>query len=421
MRRSRFLPVLVLLALLLLSAGIATVAGRQVTPFLDKQENEAFTLRAKTIGSTLSRNDLFDCSTYVPDTHPLLPIEQQIFHVVRDIKVTPDDGKDYLGAVWSPSGDAMVFVAPTGDHRDILNSDALPSDEDTQLVAISKNELVLYFPDRNTWKQITSDGARPTWSTDARSIYYMAGTDLMKFDISTQAATYTGLRAPNTGVGLLVSRPLSDGRLLAPRQPHAPLEVQGGEMPAWGPIEVAVSDYVLLSPQGDQIVVAYGANTWKGQFVPALTVIYHPNGEVTPLLKNCQASAIEMVWSPDRNRVAYPVRAQRSEIRIYDVRSGQTQVLVRLDTPDLLSGLSWSPDSRYLAFTLGDDRVTPRSIWLVSTDGTTRQRLMAGGLLPNWSPDGEHILYARPGTTRLLDWYLLELSPAIQIEGEQRK
>lgn len=407
MNKLKLVPVFVLMVLLL--SAIIVAMSQAAGPIQSKQGSETFALRARTVHAALSRNDLFDCATYLPDVSPVLPVEQQIFHIVQDITVTPDDGKEYLGAVWSPNGEAMVFVVPTGGHRDIPDDDRLASDEEIRLVAVSKNELILHFPSHDTWEQITSDGVRPTWSADGQSIYYMTGTDLMKFDVGTRTAIYTGLSAPNTGVGLLLSQPLPDGRLLAPRQPHAPMEIFGGKTSDSFRIEVADSDYLIPSPRGDQIVAAYGANTWKGQFVPAVTVLHHLNGEATPLLKNCQFSAIEMVWSPTGGQIAYPVYAERSEIRIYDVRSGQTRVLVRFETNDLLSGLSWSPDGKYLAFTHGDDRSTPRSIWIVSTDGMVRQRL-CNGLLPNWSPDGRHILYARPGTDRLLDWYLLEVA-----------
>jgi len=382
-------------------------------------EGEAFGMREETVQVALAQNNLFDCATYVPDISPILPPEQQIFRIVRDNRITSDDGKEYLGAVWSPHGDALAFVAPTDGHRDILDDDALPSDEQVRLVAVSKNELMLYWPAWGTWEQITPDGARPMWSADGQGIYYMAGTDLMRFDLDTKTTRYTGMSVPHTSVGLLFSQPLLDGRLFAPRQPHAPLEIQGGQTPATlSQIGIAESDHVLLSPRADQAIVAYGANTWKGQFAPAVTVLYRSNGRVTPMMRNCQYSAIEMVWSPDGGQIAYPVHAERSEIRIYDVTSGQARTLVRLDSIDLLSGLSWSPDGKYLAFTQGDDRSTPRSIWVVSTDGAMRQRLVEGGLLPNWSPDGQHILYARPGNGRLLDWYLLKVQPAANIEGE---
>src|SRR5262249_31633263 len=145
---------------------------------------------------------------------------------------------------------------------------------------------------------------------------------------------------------------------------------------------------------------------------PAVAVIYDLlSGRVTPLLKNCQVSASEAVWSPTGDQLAYQVNVENPEIRIYNVGSHQTQVLVLLDTDARIYGLSWSPDGQYLAFTQDDEL---RSIWVVSIYGGARQLLVSGGLLPNWSPDGKHILYARPGTSRLLDWYVLEVKSPVQ-------
>lgn len=93
---------------------------------------------------------------------------------------------------------------------------------------------------------------------------------------------------------------------------------------------------------------------------------------------------------------------------MYDVQAGKTKVLLRLPNFDRLSNLAWSSDGKYIAFTQGDGRGTPRSLWVVSTDGTGRQRL-TDGLLATWAPDGLRLVYARPGTGRLLDWYMLDI------------
>jgi Tol biopolymer transport system component len=400
--------------LLLFSSIIVGIAvGHFTGPPLSVQESQSLALREKVVNATLAQKDLFDCSIYVPDSNPILPPEQQIFQVVRDGKITPDDGKDYTGAFWSPKGDAVVFVAPTREIQPIQESDTLPSagGEPPRLMGISKNQLMLYSLASGTWAELTSDGLSPAWAQDGQSIYYLAGTNLMKAEVDTRIISRTDLSVPDTGVGLSLSRPLSDGRILAPRSPHAPLELLGAKTPTPSPIGVGDGDIIILSPGQDRVVVGYGATS-----TPAVTVTYDLlSGTVAPLLKDCQAAATQMVWSPAGNRIAYPLRGERSEIRIYDLGNDQTQVLVRLDTGDLLSGLSWSPDGKYLAFTQGDDGPgTARSIWIASTDGTTRQLLVNGGLLPNWSPAGKHILYARAGTSRLLDWYLLEVNSTVQ-------
>lgn len=408
MHNWKLISIFVLLGLLL-SSGIHIALGQMNGFGQNKRESKAFSLRTETVHAALAHNALFDCANYHPVSDVILPTEEQIFHINREIKVTPDDGRDYRGAVWSPDSTAIVFIAPTDEQRPIQANDALPSDDETRLMAVSKNELLLYSPGQDVWEPITSDGTRPVWSADSHSIYYMAGVDLIKFNLAGKTTNRTGLKAPYTGNGLLFSQPLSDGRLLAPRHPHTPLEIQGGSG-ALTQIEVAENDYVLLSPSADHAVVTYGSNTWEGEFTPSVAVLYHSTKGVIPLFKNCQYSALETVWSPDSGRIAYPVHGSQPEIRIYDIESGQIRILIRLDDFDQLSGLSWSPDGRFITFTRGDGRSKSRSIWVVSTDGTKQQILVYDGLLPNWSPDGQYILYARPARHQTLDWYLLDIT-----------
>lgn len=394
---------------LLLSGNVILALSRTDQHPVQAKLTEVFSSRTQIIQAASTQTNLFDCANYHPTEDVVSPIETQILSAIHELRITPDDGKDYRGGIWSPDGVAIAFVAPTDESRLIQDHDILPSDEDTRLVAISKNELLLYYPERNIWKPITRDGAHPVWNTDGHTIYYMSGVDLIQFDPENKTTRHTGLQAPNTGNGLLFSQPLSDGRLFAPRQPHAPLEIQGG-FTSLGPIEVTENDYVLLAPDADKAIVAYGANTWKGKFSPSITVLYHQEKGPIPLFKNCQYSALEAVWSPNSRQIAYPVHANQPEIRLYDVESGQVKILIRLNNFEHISGLSWSPDGRFLAFTRGDGRFQPRSIWVVSTDGSKQQHLIDDGLMPNWSPDGQYILYARPVNHQMLSWYLLQVS-----------
>ncbi|MBI5302575.1 MAG: PD40 domain-containing protein [Chloroflexi bacterium] len=254
-------------------------------------------------------------------------------------------------------------------------------------MGIGTTKLSLYSPSRNTWEKITDDGARPVWSADGQSIYFIAGTDLMRFDLGTRKTIHAGLSAPDSGTGFGFSRPLSDGRFS-------------------DPIDIIPSDQVLLSPQADNAAIAYSASMNGEQLVPAVAVLHRSNGAVIPLLKNCHSSAVKMVWSPSGDRIAYPLHADPPEIRIYDVQSGQTQVVFRNDVFDHLNNLSWSPDGKYLVFTRGDGRGSPAPIWIISTDGVMGQQILGDGYLSNWSPDGKRILYSgRDG------WYILKINP----------
>lgn len=370
--------------------------------------NQTLSIRNETVQLALAREDLFDCSIYQTDGNQIHPLEQPLFSIVEEIRLTIDENGDYSRAVWSPDGNSLVFIAPTDDYREIKINDTLSLDDESRLVAVSKNKLILYSPKTDTWDPISNDGANPTWSPDSRTIYYMTGIDMMKFDIDSKTQTSTGLSAANTGVSLLFSQPFPNGLLFAPRQPHAPFEVIGNNILGLNQIEITESDYLLLSPTGKLVAVGYSSYTNGGEIVPAVMVIHRSNGEVIPLMKNCQYSALQAAWSPDGNRIAYPVHLDQPEIRIFDTHTKITDIIIQLDTFDRLNGLSWAPDGKHLAFTKGDGRSIPRSIWIASTDGKSIQYL-AEGLLPNWSSDGTHLLYAKPGENRMLDWYMLEM------------
>lgn len=252
-------------------------------------------LRATTLKQASARTDILDCATYIPDTQPLLPQEQTLFTLGSATKLTPDDGKQYTAASWAPTSNAVLFVTPTNNIRPIVDHDAAPSDDSPQLQAVSKNELLLYTLSTHQWEQVTADGTRPTWSALGRTLYYMSGIELTRFDRATKTASRTGLQAPDTAAGLALSQPLPDGKLLAPRQAHGPTVVQNNAQETTS-VELGVTEYDQLvpSPSGDRVVIAYGATTQKGQVTPALTELQILSGATIALMKNCQDAALQI-------------------------------------------------------------------------------------------------------------------------------
>lgn len=401
------------LLLLLVGVNSTTNAGQIASPEHNNDHytpmrfmGNADTLRDDAITAALKKKDLFDCATYQSSKTAKLPVERKLFSIVQDIQITPEDGEEYLGAIWSPKGDEAVFVVLTHDSRSVADYDPKASNNMPQVVAIGTTKLLLYTLATNAWDEIAADGMRPTWSADGKSIYFMRGVDEMVYDLQTRETISTGRNVPLTGVGLTFSRVLPDGSLLAPSGSNAPLQLQGKQTNPAYQIGVTETDFVLSSPNGEHILVGYGAGSNAEGFVPAIATLYGRDGKVTPLLKNCQYSVTEMAWSPNGNQIAYPVHTDRPEIRIYSIASGQTKVLVRLDTFAHLGDLSWSPDEKYLTFTNTDNN----SIWVVSMDGQARQQVVKGGLAPNWSTDGKHILYARALDNQVLGWNLLEIN-----------
>lgn len=87
-------------------------------------------------------------------------------------------------------------------------------------------------------------------------------------------------------------------------------------------------------------------------------------------------------WSPDSRRLAYAdvgTRIQKKRFYVVDRGGGPRRVLGRGTYP------SWSPDGRHIAYVNGD------GVWVVEPDGSHRHRI-AKGYLFDWSPDGRSLV-----------------------------
>lgn len=396
--------------LILLSAGMA---------FASEHRSGFAKMSAPKISATVKRNDVLsdaknlartqsedvlDCSTYVSDGKAILPPVQTVFQVGEDVNVPPADNAEYIGGIWSPKGDSILFSAPDGGIK-IEDHDAAPSDEPSPLFAVGTSSLFLYSLQENNSEKLVTSSRMPTWASNGDAIYYFDASDLMKFDLKAHSANKTGASIPATGASLLFSRPLPDGTLLAPRTPHGPFEIQESQAPALHEISVSEIDQVHISPSGDKLVVGRGSNTYQGVFNPATTVLYDGNGGVTPLLQNCQYSAANMAWSPSGDKLAYPVHTSQPEIRIYDLNSKITNIVIRFDDYTQLGSVSWSPDGKFLLFT----DIVKNVVWVVDSNGNFRQQLFKNALMPKWSPDGSHILFARK-IGESASWYITQIN-----------
>ncbi|MFN2525037.1 MAG: hypothetical protein ABR505_02060, partial [Actinomycetota bacterium] len=98
-------------------------------------------------------------------------------------------------------------------------------------------------------------------------------------------------------------------------------------------------------------------------------------------------------WSPDGKMIAY-IHLGSNEIRVMRPDGSGSRTVVRPPVPlEGLSGLSWSPDGRRIAF-----QTTTDDIWVVASDGSALRNLSAArksGLNrdPSWSPDGQWIAF----------------------------
>ncbi len=104
-------------------------------------------------------------------------------------------------------------------------------------------------------------------------------------------------------------------------------------------------------------------------------------------------------WHPSELLVACGARIGEFHgiVEVNPMYGGNTRLVYAVSTDEVVwvTGVDYSPDGEYLAFTRHDLEGRPQ-IWVVGRDGShARQLTWDGGESPSWSPDGTQIVYAR--------------------------
>lgn len=166
------------------------------------------------------------------------------------------------------------------------------------------------------------------------------------------------------------------------------------------------ADSPLISPDGKQIVYTWEPG-YKGN---QLAIVLNQAGaKPRVLLKDDPGYSYYEAdaWFPDGKSVlSYLSKRDKSHvIARLAVADGAVTVLKALEAR--ISGLSLSPDGRYIAYSAGTAPPgKDRYIFLMTADGSQETEIVksaGNNASPVWAPDGRHILFTsdRSGTTDL--------------------
>ena len=159
-----------------------------------------------------------------------------------------------------------------------------------------------------------------------------------------------------------------------------------------------------LSSDGQTIAFLSTGNVSRGQVFVDLWLGNAETGErearLVPSTFNSDFEELRILYSqsafsPDGGRIAVTgQRKGKDVLYVYDVTARRE--IKRFDLPlESVSGPTWSPDGRQLAFSGTVGGVT--DIYIVNADGTALRRVTTDGygdFQPQWSPDGKTIAFA---------------------------
>jgi len=195
-----------------------------------------------------------------------------------------------------------------------------------------------------------------------------------------------------------------------------------------GAVDTAGMDYQIL----DDSAVSFSS--------PALspdgtTIAYNPLG--VPTLYHLEKGfetiqtteydldiriAASPAWSPEGRFLAWKVFGDEpdgsgwSAVMVLDLMEAQANLLHRyrvLGGTNVMPGLSWSPDGRWLAMlTQGEFPLKTPSLWVLSADGR-EEHYLGSGISPVWSPEGRWLAYtswpAGGGSYEELSAFILDI------------
>lgn len=278
-------------------------------------------------------------------------VTNSLVKVGTPIKLNDQSAPEVVTAgVWSPSGDSIAFVAPTGEYVPLNEAEALkaegdPANSPSVGIARSVNSIWLYsFPDAK-WSMVAEDGARPRFSKDGKRLLYISSDGARAVDLFTM--TDESLGSPEAGDPhkRFHTEVLSDGSVLSTGAENL-LRQWGASKSVWARIELAPNDEVHISPDEEHIAVFYSVTENNPN---SALVVYNKAGDSTTVLKNCPVSSIYATWSPDGSSLIYPMTA-KGQPEVWESRldGGAPSTRLRLQTPRSINELSLSPDNEYV-------------------------------------------------------------------------
>ena len=103
-------------------------------------------------------------------------------------------------------------------------------------------------------------------------------------------------------------------------------------------------------------------------------------------------------WSPDGKWIAVMLgfKDQTRQFAVVSVSDGTVRPIKSGRRPGVDTRVFFSPDGKYIAYSLPQDSMKANDVWVTAVDGTRDTRVVAhrgNDAVMGWSPDGRHLVY----------------------------
>jgi len=169
-------------------------------------------------------------------------------------------------------------------------------------------------------------------------------------------------------------------------------------------------DYPAWHPDGTWIAAYHGDSLdtdddgRKDEYFGGIWLVHAETGSTQPLIRGYN----NPTWSPDGTLLAMGSDGQIFTINVTSLEPAcvDTNSLLQLTTEGRNFFPDWSPNGEWIVYdsNLGNQSSGFYDLWIMHHDGSSKKRIEAnhvGSRIPNWSPDGKHIVHQRtiiPGT-----------------------